>query len=220
MCFESIRFSPLHCLCCVSSDKLSHLQSINMESLNALCVLFSMVYGPPLFPPPSFPHAHTRASFGSCVRCESRFEPSTGFFMTTVGEICWSHLQWASVTPFVTLGKSAKSKCGVSPVCVFNVPLLLSPMTRGGPPRVLALSPGVLSLLYLSTRHGRSPKDNHTCMLKKGLFFFSFISTPTEKIRRPKLFPYSSCFIHGHIWDLFFPPTTIHIYIKPGDFFF
>lgn len=93
--------------------------------------------------------------------------------MTTVGEICWSHLQWASVTPFVTLGKSVKSKCGVSPVCVFNVPLLLSPMTRGGLPRVLALSPGVLSLLYLSTRHGCSPKDNHTCMLKKGSFFSS-----------------------------------------------
>lgn len=93
--------------------------------------------------------------------------------MTTVGEICWSHLQWASVTPFVTLGKSVKSKCGVSPVCVFNVPLLLSPMTRGGLPRVLALSPGVLSLLYLSTRHGCSPKDSHTCMLKKGSFFSS-----------------------------------------------
>lgn len=167
------------CLCCVSSDKLSHLQSINMESLNALCVLFSMVHGPPLFP--SLSHTQTNTQAGFCVRCESRFEPSTGFFMTTVGEICWSHLQWASVTPFVTLGKSVKSKCGVSPVCVFNVPLLLSPMTRGGLPRVLALSPGVLSLLYLSTRHGCSPKDNHTCMLKKGSFFLFFFHLNTHR---------------------------------------
>lgn len=75
--------------------------------------------------------------------------------------------------PFVTLGKSAKSKRGVSPVCVFNVPPVLSPMTTGGPPRVLALSPDVLSLLYLSTGHGRSPKDNHTCMLKEGRFYSS-----------------------------------------------
>lgn len=114
--------------------------------------------------------------------------------------------------PFVTLGKSAKSKCRVSPVCVFNVPLLMSPMTRGGPPRVLALSPGVLSLLYLSTGHGRSPKDNHTCMLKKGLFLF--ISTPTEKIRHPKLFPYSSCFIHACIWYLSSPPSHLNSYLQ------
>lgn len=150
-----------------------------MESLNALCVLFSMVYGPPLFslfcPPPaprSYTHTHARSLPPKCASDARVFSPSpsTGSFMTTVAGICWSHLQRASVTPsspfFVTLGKSAKSKCGVSPACVFNVPLLLSPMTRGGPPRVLALSPGVLSLLYLSTRHGRSPKDNHTCMLK------------------------------------------------------
>lgn len=149
-----------------------------------LCIVLYGLWTTPLslsvFPSLTHTRTHMHASFGSCVRCESRFEPSTGFFMTTVGEICWSHLQWASVTPFVTLGKSAKSKCGVSPVCVFNVPLLLSPMTRGGPPRVLALSPGVLSLLYLSTRHGRSPKDNHTCMLKKGLFFFSHLNTHRE----------------------------------------
>lgn len=84
--------------------------------------------------------------------------------------------------PFVMLGKSAKSKCGVSPVCVFNVPLLLSPMTRGGPPRVLALSPRVLSLLYLSTRHGRPPEDNHTCMLKKGFWFITHRENPMSSI--------------------------------------
>lgn len=161
-----------------------------MESLKALCVLFSAVRGPSLFPLFFFPslthfpntHTHTHAhELDLCHRCEARSEPSAGSFMTTVGGICWSHLQWVSLTPpphhhpppFVTLGKSAKSKRGVSPVCVFNVPPVLSPMTTGGPPRVLALSPDVLSLLYLSTGHGRSPKDNHTCMLKEGRFYSS-----------------------------------------------
>lgn len=82
-------------------------------------------------------------------------------------------------------------------MCVFNVPLLLSPMTRGGPPRVLALSPGVLSLLYLSTRHGRSPKDNHTYMLKKGLFYSS--QHPPRKSDVLNYSPDSGCFIHGYI---------------------
>lgn len=95
--------------------------------------------------------------------------------------------------PFVMLGKSAKSKCGVSPVCVFNVPLLLSPMTKGGPPRVLALSPRVLSLLYLSTRHGRPPEDNHTCMLKKG--FWLKPHHPQRKPKCPPLFPDCGCLI-------------------------
>lgn len=164
-----------------------------------------------VFPPPThtrLPCTHTRSLPPKCASDARVFSPSpsTGSFMTTVAEICWSHLQRASVTPsppfFVTLGKSAKSKCGVNPACVFNVPLLLSPMTRGGPPRVLALSPGVLSLLYLSTRHGRSPKDNHTCMLKKApppyyhhllVVFFKFISAPTEKIRLNSP-PHSHCF--------------------------
>lgn len=117
MCFESIQFSPQHCLCCASSDKLSHLQSINMESLNALCVLFSMVYGPPLFSSLFLSLTRSR-TLGSCITCEPRFEPSAGFFMTTVGEICWSHLQWASVNPFVTLGKKTLNQSVESAQCV------------------------------------------------------------------------------------------------------
>lgn len=116
--------------------------------------------------------------------------------------------------PFVTLGKSAKSKCGVSPVCVFNVPLLLSPMTRGGPPRVLALSPGVLSLLYLSTGHGRSPKDNHTCMLKEGPLFFIHLNTRREN-QTSQIVPLQQLLYSWlHYRPFFFPhPSHLNLYI-------
>lgn len=57
-----------------------------MESLNALCVLFSMVYGPPLFSSPSLPRTHARLPRASDV--SQGLSPPQAFFMTTVGEIC------------------------------------------------------------------------------------------------------------------------------------
>lgn len=90
-------------------------------------------------------------------------------------------------------------------MCVFNVPLLLSPMTRGGPPRVLALSPGVLSLLYLSTGHGRSPKDNHTCMFKKGPFSSQH---PQRKSDIPNCSP-TAVVLFMVTFEFFFPALTL-----------
>ena len=97
-------------------------------------------------------------------------------------------------------------------MCVFNVPLLLSPMTRGGPPRVLALSPGVLSLLYLSTGHGRSPKDNHTCMLKKGLFYSS--QHPQRKSDVPNCSPTAVVLFMVVFEILLLPLSYLNVYLK------
>lgn len=170
-----------------------------MKSLNALCVLFSMVCGTPrfflfLF---FFSLALTRAA--------ARFEPSAGLFMTTVGEICWSHLQRASVTPphSVTLGKkalnqsveSAQYVCLTSPCSCHQWP---------GAGRHVSLPYPPVSYHSFICPQGMAalPKTTtHACSRRA----FLFISTPTEKIRHPKLFPYSSCFIHARIWYLSSP---------------
>lgn len=210
MLFESMQFPPQLSLCCASSDKLSYLYSINMESLNALCVLFSVVCRPPLIFFFCFLPSHV-CLLGSCFRWEPGSKPSAGLFMTTVGEICWSHLQWASVTPLCNIRQKTLNQSVESAQCV----CLTSPCSCHqwpGAGRHVSLSYPPVSYHFFICPRGMAalPKTTtHACSRR---VFFLFISTPTEKIRHPKLFPYSSCFIHCCIW---YPFPLPHFYPFP-----